>query len=104
MYCSFWEGCKQLKLFLFSPETAVHFYVDKYLKNPRQQLNETSEFPYCGDSILKGVTGYVRYRASHIILDYLQSLTPKLTLNTRKTYHFAQKKLLYKPYVIFQTD
>ena len=32
-----------------------------------------------------------KYRASHIILDYLQSLTPKLTLKTRKTYHFPKE-------------
>ena len=30
------------------------------------------------------------YRASHIILDYLQSLTPK-NLNTGKTYHIPQE-------------
>ena len=34
------------------------------------------------------------YRASHIILDFLQSLTPKFAHNTRKIKHFLQKKKL----------
>jgi len=37
-------------------------------------------------------TYYFIHRASHIILDYLQTLTPKYAHNTRKIYHFLQKK------------
>ena len=33
------------------------------------------------------------YGASHIILDYLQSLAPKNAHNTRKIYYFLQKKI-----------
>ena len=32
------------------------------------------------------------YRASHIILDYLQSLTPKYAHYTQKILHFLHKK------------
>ena len=34
------------------------------------------------------------YRASHIILDYLQSLTPTYAHYTQKIHHFLQKKFL----------
>ena len=44
--------------------------------------------------IKAGSDGDIFYRASHIILDYLRSLTPKYAHYTKKIYHFLQKKNL----------
>ena len=40
------------------------------------------------------------YRVSHIILDYLQALTPKYAHNTRKTKNFLQK-IFYRNLIHF---
>ena len=41
---------------------------------------------------------FIRYRASHTILNYLQALTPKYAHNTHKNLAFFCKKILYWPY------
>ena len=41
------------------------------------------------------VKRFLSYRASHIILDYLQSLTPKYAHYTKKNLAFSAKKNFY---------
>ena len=43
------------------------------------------------------------YRTTHIILDYLQALTPKYAHNTQKTWYFLQKKII-SAFKIFLLD
>ena len=47
---------------------------------------------------------FLSYRASHILLDYLQVLTPKLIPNTQKTANFPQENILILAYSIFKND
>ena len=44
------------------------------------------------------------YRASHIILDYLQALTPKYAHNTRKTLYFLFEKFYISLIRFFSND
>ena len=71
----------------------IEDYVDTWQLNQNQTQKCKKKAPNTFFTVFSFNIFYFTYRASHVILDYLQALTQKYSRNVKKTWYFLQENV-----------